>query len=76
MLAAMFSGRHVLQKEDDGTIFIDRDGTHFRFILNYLRDGSVSSDTLPKNKHILRQIRNEAIYYQLHRLVQIIDKCM
>lgn len=30
MLAAMFSGRHEVIKEDDGCVFIDRDGTHFR----------------------------------------------
>jgi hypothetical protein len=40
MLAAMFSGRHNTQKNDDDRYFIDRDGTHFRYILNYLRDGS------------------------------------
>lgn len=35
MLAAMFSGRHELLKEEDGCVFIDRDGTHFRLeILN------------------------------------------
>jgi hypothetical protein len=40
MLAAMFSGRHNICKDEDGRYFIDRDGTHFRYILNYLRDGS------------------------------------
>lgn len=40
MLAAMFSGRHYVQKCEDGRYFIDRDGTHFRYILNYLRDGN------------------------------------
>ena len=30
MLAAMFSGRHELQQEKDGSYFIDRDGVHFR----------------------------------------------
>ncbi|RUO95923.1 BTB/POZ protein [Jimgerdemannia flammicorona] len=38
MLAAMFSGRHPLTADADGSYFIDRDGTHFRLILNYLRD--------------------------------------
>lgn len=28
-----------VQPEPDGSYFIDRDGTHFRYILNYLRDG-------------------------------------
>jgi len=40
MLAAMFSGRHFVQKDEDGRYFIDRDGTHFRYILNFLRDGN------------------------------------
>ena len=40
MLAAMFSGRHNVMKDEDGRYFIDRDGTHFRYILNYLRDGN------------------------------------
>lgn len=33
MLAAMFSGRHELKKEADGSIFMDRDGTHFRYVI-------------------------------------------
>ena len=40
MLAAMFSGRHNVIKDEEGRYFIDRDGTHFRYILNYLRDGN------------------------------------
>jgi len=40
MLAAMFSGRHNVTKDEEGRYFIDRDGTHFRYILNYLRDGN------------------------------------
>lgn len=40
MLAAMFSGRHNATTDEDGRYFIDRDGTHFRYILNYLRDGN------------------------------------
>ena len=42
MLATMFSGRHSVKKEEDGSYFIDRDGTHFRYILNYLRGNVIS----------------------------------
>ena len=37
MLGAMFSGRHSLSLNEEGYHFIDRDGTHFRLILNFLR---------------------------------------
>jgi hypothetical protein len=37
MLGSMFSGRHTLPKGEDGYFFIDRDGTHFHHILNFLR---------------------------------------
>ncbi len=35
MLARMFSGRYNLVKDEHGAVFIDRDGTHFRYILKY-----------------------------------------
>ena len=38
MLAAMFSGRHELDTDSEGRYFIDRDGTYFIHILNFLRD--------------------------------------
>ena len=41
MLGSMFSGRHELHTNDDGEVFIDRDGTHFGYILNMLRDANV-----------------------------------
>ncbi|CAC5356869.1 unnamed protein product [Mytilus coruscus] len=76
MLAAMFSGRHNIKAEEDGTIFIDRDGTHFRYILNYLRDGGIATDALPRSRQVLRELRNEAIYFQLHSLAQQIEKLL
>jgi DNA repair exonuclease SbcCD ATPase subunit len=74
MLAAMFSGRHHVAEEEDGTVFIDRDGTHFRYILNYLRDGGINHDGLPRDRQVLKELRNEAIYFQLNGLVQTIEK--
>jgi len=37
MIGAMFSGRHALPLDEEGYHFVDRDGTHFRYILNFLR---------------------------------------
>jgi hypothetical protein len=39
---AYFSGRYTMDRNDDGSIFIDRDGKHFGQVLEYLRDGVVS----------------------------------
>jgi hypothetical protein len=32
LLEAMFSGRHNIKAEEEGSIFIDRDGEHFKLI--------------------------------------------
>lgn len=69
MLSAMFSGRHELKTEHDGSYFVDRDGTHFRYILNYLRDGEIKEGTLSTNETFLRELLTEAEYYQLSGLV-------
>jgi nitrate/nitrite-specific signal transduction histidine kinase len=47
MLAAMFSGRHELEKDDDGRVFIDRDGELFKYVLQFLRDGELDVSQLP-----------------------------
>ena len=74
MLAVMFSGRHELV-EEDGTFFLDRDGTYFRHILNFLRDG-FQPDTLPQDEAALRQIQAEANYYQLSGLVEAVERIL
>ncbi|GMN54169.1 hypothetical protein TIFTF001_023291 [Ficus carica] len=62
MLAAMFSGRHtVCQDPEKGFVFVDRDGKHFRHILNWLRDGVVPTLKDSEYSELLR----EAEYYQL-----------
>ena len=72
MLAAMFSGRHALRQDDDGSYFIDRDGTHFRYVLNYLRDGAFRPGTLPADPCFLGQLCTESEYYQLDGLTRIL----
>jgi hypothetical protein len=37
-LASLFSGRFELASDAEGAYFIDRDGAHFRHVLNFLRD--------------------------------------
>mmetsp|Transcript_5509 Transcript_5509/g.10353 ORF Transcript_5509/g.10353 Transcript_5509/m.10353 type:complete len:152 (-) Transcript_5509:56-511(-) len=69
MLAAMFSGRHKLQQSKDGSFFLDRDGIPFRTILNYLRTGRA---VLPAYETSLLELREEAEYYGLQALVEII----
>jgi hypothetical protein len=39
MLAAMVSGSYSLTPDQDGCLFIDRDGALFGFILDFLRLG-------------------------------------
>ena len=73
MLAAMFSGRHEVKHEKDGTVFIDRDGTHFRYILNYLRDGATEG-SLPEEQQALKELLNEAVYFQITALVAAIEE--
>ena len=66
MLAAMFSGKFEMKPADDGAFFIDRDGTHFRFILNYLRSGEL---ILPEGATFLKELKAEAKFYQIQGIL-------
>jgi len=73
VLASMVNGRHGVEKDKDGNIFIDRDGTFFHYILNYLRNGGNLSQTLlPSIRYqplIARNVQLEASYFGLTELV-------
>ena len=66
MLAAMFSGKFEVKPSEDGAFFIDRDGKHFRFILNYSRTGKL---TLPKRATFLDELAEEAEFYQIQGIL-------
>ncbi len=65
MLGAMFSGRHTLIADTDGSYFIDRDGTHFRHILNFLRSPNESHAGLNLAPAAMEELRCECDYYGL-----------
>tara|TARA_B100000795_G_scaffold71282_1_gene50162 strand:- start:1467 stop:2420 length:954 start_codon:yes stop_codon:yes gene_type:complete len=70
MLATMFSGRHAVPTDDDGSVFIDRDGRHFHHVLNYLRTGSA---VLPQADDAQQELLVEADYYQLGGLIEALS---
>ena len=69
MLAAMFSGRYELEADDQGRYFIDRDGTYFGYVLNFLRDVSL----LPQASVALHVYR-EAQYFRVEGLIRQLER--
>ena len=69
MLHAMFSGRFDTKPAEDGSYFIDRDGTHFRYILNYLRTGQL---IVPKDEIIREELLAEAEFYQVEGIIKVL----
>ncbi|KAJ1431010.1 BTB/POZ protein [Ochromonadaceae sp. CCMP2298] len=67
MIGCMFSGRHALPKGEDGHFFIDRDGTHFRHILNFLR--SPEGYKVEVEGADERELRRECEYYGIDQLM-------
>lgn len=61
MIGAMYSGRHELVQDGEGYHFIDRDGTHFRYILNFLRSPETFECELTGSA--LKELKGECDYY-------------
>ncbi|XP_065274585.1 rab5 GDP/GTP exchange factor [Emys orbicularis] len=68
MLAAMFSGRHYIPTDAQGRYFIDRDGTYFGDVLNFLRSGD-----LPSRERV-RSVYKEAQYYSIGPLLDNLEE--
>eukprot|EP01113_Clastostelium_recurvatum_P022758 TRINITY_DN2726_c0_g1_i4.p1 TRINITY_DN2726_c0_g1~~TRINITY_DN2726_c0_g1_i4.p1 ORF type:complete len:332 (-),score=51.93 TRINITY_DN2726_c0_g1_i4:24-1019(-) len=67
---AMFSGMIELKPDKDGRIFIDRDGTHFRYVLNYLRNGEL---LVPEDKLVRKELLVEAQFYGLQDMISLLN---
>jgi len=77
MFSSMVSGRLEVVTDESDWILIDRDGTHFEHILNFLRDGTIDLNYFSQERD-LKRLLAEANYYSIaplvHILVQAIDK--
>ena len=76
--ASMFSGNYeMLPDDDDGSYFIDRDGTHFRHILNFLREPDSTSNNktcyglLTKLEQV--ELDKELKFYGLYDRFHVVD---
>ena len=78
LLDDMFNSKQTVQYEEDGSVFIDRDGKHFGYILNYLRSdfGLQGGVILPQTVPELEELRSEAMYFQMVSLVGIITDAL
>jgi len=72
MLAAMFSGKFEVKSSEDGSFFIyRRDGTHFQFILNFLRSGEL---VLPEGTTCHKELEAEVKCYQIQGILNQIKR--
>lgn len=63
-----FSGLVESITEDGSEVFIDRDPTHFRYVLNWMR----GARTLPEDEQTLTELMCEADFYSLDDMVAAI----
>ncbi|GLD65683.1 BTB/POZ domain-containing protein KCTD14-like protein [Lates japonicus] len=66
-LAELFSGQPKLRPDAQGRYFIDRDGSHFRAVLGFLR-----SEQLPTEN--IQEVHREAVYYNIKPLIKRLEE--
>ena len=66
LFTQLFSGEGNAKKSADGAYFFDRDGIHFRHILNYMRHGNIPDYVAQQHKN---ELLLEAEFYGLNSLV-------
>lgn len=69
-LAGLFSGKYKVVKDSRGRFFIDRDGSLFRYVLDYLRNSIL---TLPENFIESNRLLKEAEFFQIKGLVRALN---
>ncbi|KAL5005446.1 hypothetical protein ScPMuIL_018902 [Solemya velum] len=69
MLASLFSGKFHVATDQGGRYFIDSDGEHFKYILNYLRYGEIPPTS------VANEVYREASYFGLQGLMEQLEKC-
>ena len=73
LLAAMLTAKSPFRPCAKRHYYLDRDPTHFRLILNYLRGGAhIESTTLPNDERSLIELLVEARFYKMDRLQEIV----
>ncbi|KAL4225550.1 BTB/POZ domain-containing protein kctd1 [Mactra antiquata] len=71
MLGAMFNDCMSNHLDENGCVFIDRDGQLFKYILNFMRSSRLG---LPSDFKDLDQLSVEADFYQITSLIELIDE--
>jgi hypothetical protein len=69
ILAALFSKEYGVTLDENGEIFVDREGKYFHYIMEFIRDGIC---LLPDEEYIRLKVAKEAEYYRLDGLLKII----
>ncbi|XP_034723858.1 BTB/POZ domain-containing protein KCTD14 [Etheostoma cragini] len=67
LLAELFSRQPALRSDAQGRHFIDRDGSHFGSILDFLRSDWLPTDNIP-------QVHKEAVYYNIKPLIKALEE--
>ncbi|AWO99453.1 putative BTB/POZ domain-containing protein KCTD14 [Scophthalmus maximus] len=66
-LAELFSGQPKLRADAEGRYFLDRDGSHFGAVLEFLRSESLPTESV-------REVHREAVYYNIKPLIKHLEE--
>lgn len=69
------SGNFKISTDDHGRVFVNRDATHFRYILNYLRvEGNFEKTSFPwHDEQAIEELILESEFYNLTHLTQFLQ---